>query len=173
MLQLLQFLGNKPFGVGGGLAADPVRRDQPRLGFRHLDVVAEHFVEPNFKVFDARLFLRPLLQVHDHVAPVGDDVAQPVHLRVKAVPDKLPLPDGEGRFVHQPLNQLLPELGQIVQLLPEALEQGAFAPRQQLPQPGQLSQPRRQRRQVPASGGAVDHAANEPFQVGDLPQGGG
>ena len=44
---------------------------------------------------------------------------------------------------------------------------------QQFPNTGQSGQAARQGHQVPPAGGAIDHPADEPLQVGDFPQGEG
>ena len=170
VLQLLQLLGDIALGVDGGLLAHPVLGDQVRLGLGHLDVIAKDLVIAHLHVPDARLLLGAALQVGQQLRPVVDDVAEAVHLLAVPLPDKLSLPDGEGGLVHQgPLEQV-PQLGQVVQLLPQGLEQGGGAALQQLPQPGQAAQAAPQGGQVPAACGAVHHPANEPLQVSDLPQ---
>ena len=52
----------------------------------------------------------------------------------------------------------------------QGLEQGRGAGLQKLTDAGQLAQACGQGGEVPASGGAVHHPADEPLQVGDLPQ---
>ena len=128
MLQLLQFLGNIPLRVDGGLLAHPVLGHQPGLGFGHLYVIAKDLVGGNFHIFDAGLLLGPHLHRHNVAAGVGEQVPQLVHLGVVAGADKVPLPDGEGQGLfavvpNGPVQQV-PQLGQVVQLRAQGLEQG-------------------------------------------------
>ena len=44
MLQVLEFLGDKPFAVDQRLFADVVLRHLVIVGLGHLDVIAEHLV---------------------------------------------------------------------------------------------------------------------------------
>ena len=171
VLQLLELLGDVPLGVDGGLLAHPVLGHQADLGLGHLDVVAEHLVVPDLHVLDARLLLGAGLQVGHQLGPVVNDIPEPVHLWAVALPDELALPHGEGGLVHQGPLQELPHLRQVVQLPPEGLEEGGGAALQQLPDAGQLPQAVGQGHQIPPSGGAVHHPADEPLQVGDLLQG--
>ena len=105
-------------------------------------------------------------------APVLD-VPQPVHLGVVARPDDPALPDGKGRLVHDGPVDEPAQAGQVVHPRRQGLQQGRGQGGEELPQPGQLPQPGGEGDQVPPPRGAVDDAADEPLQVGHLPQGGG
>ena len=140
MLQLLELLGDVPLGVDGGLLAHPVLRHQADLGLGHLDVITEHFVIADLHVLDTRLLLGAGLQLGHHLRPVVDHVPQPVYLGAVTLADELALPHGEGGLVHQGPAQQVPQLGQVVQLSAQGLEQGGGAPLQQLPDAGQLPQ---------------------------------
>ena len=173
MLQLLQFLGNIPLGVDGGLLPRPVGGHQVNLGLGHLDVVAKDLVGLDLHVLDTGLLLGAHLQLSQQLGGVVQNVALVVHLLIVAVPDEAALPHGEGGLVHQGGAKELAELGQVVELLPQGLEQGGGAALQQRADAGQLLQAGAQGHQVPASGGAIHHPAHEALQVGDLPQHGG
>ena len=70
------------------------------------------------------LLLLPGLHGGHHVLAAGLDVPQAVHLGVVARPDEAPLPDGEGRLVHDGPVDELPQVGQVVQLPGQGLQQG-------------------------------------------------
>ena len=114
----------------------------------------------------------PGLDARHQVLAAREDAPQPVHLGVVAQADEAALPDGEGGLVHNGGGDELPQLGQVVQGPAQGGQQRRRRALQQLPQPGQPAQARRQGHQIPAPSGAVDDAADEPLQVGDLPQGG-
>ena len=99
-------------------------------------------------------------------------MAQAVHLRVEAVPDELPLPDGEGGIVADGFGDALSQVLQGVQLLRQLREAAV----RQGGQPGadvrQFLNGGPERAQVPSSGGAVDNAADEPLHVPQARQGG-
>jgi hypothetical protein len=138
-----------------------------------LDVVAEDLVVAHLHILDAGLLLGAGLQVGQHVRSVVHHVAQPVHLFAVPLPDELALPHRERGLVHQGTLEKLPQFGQIIQLFSQRLEQSGGAGLQKLTDAGQFTQACGQGGEVPASGGAVHHPANEPLQVGDLPQGEG
>ena len=175
MLQLLQLRGNVPLGVYRGLFPGPVVGNQPGLGLGHLDIVAKYLIGGDFHVFDAGLLLGFHLHVDDVAVGVGEQGAQLVHLGVVARADKIPLPHGEGQglilLVPEGAVQHSAQLGQVVQLPQQLLQEGGGAVREEVPDMGQPAQPGGQGGQVPAAGGAVDHSSGQPLQVGDLPEG--
>ena len=101
-----------------------------------------------------------------------EDAPQAVHLRVEALPDELPLPDGEGGIVAQGAADEVRQVLQGVQLgqLPQA---APVKGRQQLLYMGKPRHGVFQGYHVPAPGGAVYNAAHQPLHVADAGQGQG
>ena len=170
VLQLLQLLGDVPLGVHRGLLPGPVLGHQVDLGLGYLDVVAEHLVEADAHVLDARLRLHPGLHLRQYVGAVFNEVPQAVYLFVVAPADELALPHREGGRVHKGGLDQPGQLRQVVQLFGQGAQQGGGAGGNEVPDAGQAAEPSGQGHQVPAPGGAVHHPADEALQVGDLLQ---
>ena len=114
VLQVLQLLGDEPLAVGQGLLADVVGGDLVVVGAADLDVVAEDLVVAHLQALDAGLLPLPGLHLGDDPLAPRENLPEPVHLAVVAVPDEAPLPDGEGRVVHDGLAQQLVHVLELV-----------------------------------------------------------
>ena len=171
LLQILKFLGDVPLGVDQGLLAD--------VGLRHLvlerigyfDVIAEDFVVADLQRADAGALLLPGLHLHNDALAAFEDMAQPVHLRVEAVPDEAAFPHGKGRIVTDGCTNPGPHILQKVQLGRQLGELAVRKGRQLGMDLGQPLNGRPQRGQIPAAGGAVDDAADEPLHVAQTGKG--
>ena len=172
MLQVLQLLGNIALAVDQGLLADIGIRHLVLEGVGHLDVVSEYLVVSDLQGADAGFLLFGGLHGGDDALAAMEDAPQAVHLRVEALPDELPLPDGEGGIVAQGAADEVRQVLQGVQLgqLPQA---APVKGRQQLLYMGKPRHGVFQGYHVPAPGGAVYDAAHQALHVADARQGQG
>ena len=117
MLQILQLLRDIALAVDQRLLADIAFGHLILEGVGHLDVVAEHLVIADLQGADTGFFLFGGLHTDDDIPATVKDTPQTIYLRVEAVPDQLPLTDGEGRLVHQRPADQGGQIAQIVQRL--------------------------------------------------------
>ena len=165
MLQVLQLLGDVPLPVHQGLLADVGVRHLVLEGVGHLDVIPEHLVVADLQGADAGLFLLLGLDLRQDALAAVHDVPQAVHFLVVAVPDEAAFPDGEGRLVADGGADVGADLRQVLQLPGQLRQPAAGEGRQLFPQGGQPLNGGPEGHQVPAAGGAVDDAADEPLHV--------
>ena len=167
VLQILQLLCDVALAVDQRLLADVCPRHQLLEGVGDLDVVAEYLVVADLQGADAGLFLLGSLHGGDDALAAVEDAPQPVHFRVKAVPDELTLPHGEGGIVLQSLADDLCQILQRIQPCAQLPQMSALEGGQLLANGGQMIHGVFQGHHVPASGAAVDDAAHEPLHVPD------
>ena len=161
VFQVFQLLGDVALAAGEGLLADVILGHLVFVAVGHLDVIAEHPVVAGFQLGDAGALPLPGLYRGDELPAAVHVPLDLVQLLVVAVPDDVPLPDGEGRVVH---NGGVNELGHVLQavhLLAQLLEQRGLAALQQREEPRQPLEGRGQRAQLPAVGRAVDNAGHD------------
>ena len=172
VFQLLQFLGDVPLRPRQGLLADVALRHLALVAVGNLNGVAKDLVVLDLQGPDARALPLPGLHLGDDALAVFQDVPQAVHLRVEAVPDQIPLPDGEGGLVADGLRNARLQVLQGVQLLRKLREAAVRKGRQAPLDLRQLLCGGAQGRQVPPPGGSIDDAADEPLQVPQAGEGG-
>ena len=170
MLHVLELLGDEPLAVHQGLLADIGVGHQVVIGLGDLDVIPEHLVVAHLQVLDAGLFPLRLFDGGHHGLAVGHDVPEVVHVAIVARFDEAALPDGEGRLLHQRPGNVLPQVLEVVDGLPQDREQGGAERSEERPEPGQLPQAAGEGHQVPGPCGAVNDAPDEPLQVRHLPE---
>ena len=90
---------------------------------------------------------------------------QAVHFFIEAIPDDAAFPDGKGRLVTDGGGNVPADIVQRVQLGGQFGQTAVGKPGELLFQVGQLFHGGAEGGQVPATGGAIDDAANEPFHV--------
>ena len=122
MLQILQLLRDIALAVDQRLLADIAFGYLILEGVGHLDIVAEHLVIADLQGADTGFFLFGGLHTDDDIPAAVKDTPQTVYLRVEAVPDQLPLTDGEGRLVHQRPADQGGQIAQIVQRLVQPVQ---------------------------------------------------
>ena len=170
VLHVLELLGDEPLAVHQGLLADIGVGHQVVIGLGDLDVIPEHLVVAHLQVLDAGLFPLRLFDGGHHGLAVGHDVPEVVHVAIVARFDEAALPDGEGRLLHQRPGNVLPQVLEVVDGLPQDREQGGAERSEERPEPGQLPQAAGEGHQVPGPCGAVNDAPDEPLQVRHLPE---
>ena len=97
---------------------------------------------------------------------------QAVDFRVEAVPDQIPLPDGERGLVADGPGDAPPQVLQGVQLLRKLAEAAVGKGGEAALNLRQLPDGGAEGGQIPPSGGAVDNAADEPLHVPQAREGG-
>ncbi len=121
-LVLLQLRSGEALGVGQGLLAFVVCRDQGQVGTRDLDGISEDIVKANLEGMDAGALALPLLDGGDGLTGIGAQRAQLVQLRIHAGRDGAPI----GQ-VHWRIGQERP-LQPFPQVLKQIKPRGAFLP---------------------------------------------
>ena len=172
-LQVLELLGDVPLRVGQGLFADVALRHLTPEGVGHLDIVPEDLVVADFQGADAGLLLLPGLHLRHDALAAFENVPQAVHLFVETVPDESALPDGEGGLVADGLRQPPADVLQGVQLSGELREAAVGQGGEPAPDLRQPLNGGAEGGHVPAPGGAVDNAAQQPLHVPQARHGGG
>ena len=102
-----------------------------------------------------------------------EDAPEPVYLRVEAVPDELPLPNGKGRLVLKGGGNAPGQVVQSVQGAAQLLKAALGKDREQPLDRRQLLHGGPEGHHIPAPGAAVDNAAHKPLHVADARQGQG
>ena len=90
---------------------------------------------------------------------------QAVHFFVEAIPDDAAFPDGKGRLVTDGSGNVAADIVQGVQFCRQLRQAAVGKAGELLFQVGQLFNGGAEGGHVPAAGGAVDDAADEPFHV--------
>ena len=165
MFQILQFLCDEPLAVYQGLLADVGFRHLLLKGIGDLNIVAEHLVIADFQGADAGFFLLLGLHLRHNALAAFQDVPQAVHFFIEAIPDDAAFPDGKGRLVTDGGGNVPADIVQRVQLGGQFGQTAVGKPGKLFLQVGQLFHGGAEGGQVPATGGAIDDAANEPFHV--------
>ena len=169
--QLFQLGGDEPLAAGEGLAAGVILGGLVGVGFADLDIVAKDLVVAHFQLGDAGALPLPLLDGSQGALAPLEQVPQLVDFFVKALPQQVPFPQGEGRLCGDGPVDEAGHIFQAVDLLPQLFQVLAAAKALQVflhlgNGAGRLPQ----RAEIPAVGAAIDHPADEPLQVKDPPQ---
>ena len=172
VLQILELLGDVPLAVHQGLLADVRIRHLVGKGLGYLDVVAEHLVVADLQRPDAGALLLLGLHLGDDALAALEDVTQAVYLLIIAVPDEAALPDGEGGLVADDGGDAAADVVQGVQLAPQLRQASGGEAVQLGGHLRQLFDGGAEGGHVPAAGGAVDNASDEPLHIPQARHGG-
>ena len=102
-LKFLQLGGNKPFCVGQRLLADELFRHLSHVGLRYFNVVAEHFVEANFKRTNSGAIAFLSLQSRDEILAFTTSISQRIKIVVKSISDNTTIRNNRRRFICESL----------------------------------------------------------------------
>ena len=164
-LHVLELLGDVALTVCQSLLADVAVGHLRKIGFCHLNVVAEHLVVADAQRFDAGLL--PLLVLHplNPALAVGHHRAQAVDVLVVARGDDAALPQRKRGILADRLLHEVAHIAQQIKPLADLPEPVACAGEQQLAQLGQHRDRGPHRAQILGVGAAVYNPGDQPFEV--------
>ena len=165
LLVLLQRRRGEALAAGNGLLALIVRRRRVEIGFRDLDVVAEHAVEPDFQRVDAGARAFTFLHFGNHLTSGSADGLQVVELRIDAVTSEAAVARERTRLVNERALDQIADVDQVVELRQEALQQRCLHFVEHQAQAGNGGNREPQRDEIAGTSRSERDAPDQPLDV--------